>query len=92
VEKDFHPSVQGQGPRKGAKGSKGSSGQQDEAILAVLYISSGAIIPGREPRFYLNKIITVLVFPWGFFQGYLPRKLRVLMCLVSSFASIDLFI
>jgi len=32
VEKEFYPSVQAQGPRKGERGSKGSSVQHGQSI------------------------------------------------------------
>jgi hypothetical protein len=42
VEKEFHPSVQGQGLRKGARGSKGVAARCDRlGYFAVLYYSSG---------------------------------------------------
>jgi hypothetical protein len=66
--------VSGQGPRKGAKGSKGVAANKlegqilkcDQLFCCFVFFLRGAIFLGQEPRFY-NKIIKVLVFPWGFF-------------------------
>jgi hypothetical protein len=46
----------------------------DRLFLLFCIFPRVRIIPRQELKFYLNKIITVLVFPWEFFQGYLTRN------------------
>jgi len=73
VEKGFHPSVQGQGLRKGARGSKGVAASKIKGQIlrcdrlgyfAVLYYSSGGpLSQDGSPGFILIKSTKVLVFP-----------------------------
>jgi hypothetical protein len=68
-----HLGVSGKGSRKGCKGAARKiatskiEGQILSRLFVDLYFFRRAIIPGREPRFYSNKIIIELVFPQGFF-------------------------
>jgi hypothetical protein len=54
---------------------------------------SGPLSLLREPWFYRNKIISTLVFPLEFFQGYLPKTIVVYVCMIwfSVSLPLDLF-
>jgi hypothetical protein len=81
--------VQGQGLRKRARGIKGVADKCDKlGYFVVLYCSSGGpLSQDRSPDFILIKSSW-----YWFFWGFLPRKLRVEMCMVFFCASTDLFI
>jgi hypothetical protein len=65
VEKDFHPGMQGQGPRKGARGSKGVATNKIEGqimrcdtlgyFVALYYSSGGPLSQDGRPDFILIK-------------------------------------
>jgi hypothetical protein len=57
VEKDFHPTVQGQGPRKGERGSKRLATRCDRlGYVVVLYYSlGGPLSQDNNPNFILIK-------------------------------------
>jgi hypothetical protein len=51
VEKDFHPSVQGQGPRKGAKGEAKVAARCDRLgyFVAFVFSSGGPLSQDGSP-------------------------------------------
>jgi hypothetical protein len=61
----------GAGLRKGERGNKGVAANKiegqilrcDRLFCCFVLFLRWAIIPGQEPRFYINKIKIVLVFP-----------------------------
>jgi hypothetical protein len=75
-----HSSVQGQGSRKGCKGAarEVAASKIKGLILGKLFVAFVFPQEGHYPRtgvlILFNKIITDLVFPRGFFQGWLPKS------------------
>jgi hypothetical protein len=57
-----------------------------------LYFPNVSHYPMIGAHILSHKIKKVLVFPWGFFQGFLPRKLHVQCVWFPYYASADLFI
>jgi hypothetical protein len=63
--------------------SSGSYNRSDFARFVCSCISlSGPLSLLRSPDFSIIKSFSALVFPPGFFQGYLPKNIGVYVCLI----------
>jgi hypothetical protein len=83
VEKDFHPSVQGQGLRKGARDNKGVATSKIEGQIlrcdkyfVVLYFSSeGPFSQDGSPYFIIIKSSQYWFSLRGFSRGIYPENM-----------------
>jgi hypothetical protein len=72
------------GARSEEKSNKGVAAKCDKLGYFVdLYFPQVGHYPMTEAQILSNKFNKVLVFPWGFFQGYFTQKLTFTLCLVS---------
>jgi hypothetical protein len=68
-------------PRKAC--NSGSYNRSDFARFVCSCISlSGPLSCYGSPDFSIIKSFSALVFPLGFFQGYLPKNIGVYVCLI----------
>jgi hypothetical protein len=51
-------------------------------LSAVVFLSVGHYPYYGSPDFSIIKSFSVLVFPRGFFQGYLPKNIGVYVCMI----------
>jgi hypothetical protein len=68
-------------PRK-ACSSGCTTGQTFPGLSAVVFLSVGHYPCYGSPDFSIIKSFSALVFPLGFFQGYLPKNIGVYVCLI----------
>jgi hypothetical protein len=59
-----------------------TTGQTLPGLSAVVFLSVGHYPYYGSPDFSIIKSFSALVFPLGFFQGYLPKNIGVYVCLI----------
>jgi hypothetical protein len=51
-------------------------------LFVVVFLSVGHYPYYESPDFSIIKSFSTLVFPLGFFQGYLPKNIGVYVCMI----------
>jgi hypothetical protein len=51
-------------------------------LLAIVFLLVGHYSCYGSPNFSTIKLFSTLVFPMGFFQGYLPKNIGVYVCVI----------
>jgi hypothetical protein len=59
-----------------------TTGQTLSGLSVVVFLSVGHYPYYGSPDFSIIKSFSTLVFPLGFFQGYLPKNIGVYVCLI----------
>jgi hypothetical protein len=59
-----------------------TSNQTLPGLSAIVFLSMGHYPCYGSPDFIIIKSFLALVFPPGFFQGYLPKNIGVYVCMI----------